>query len=347
MTTFGTLKRKSLREIWPNEARDFTRWLEENVGHLGEALGIELELSQSEAPVGDFSLDLLATDLGTGGKVIIENQLTPTDHDHLGKLITYAAGFGAEKVIWVAESVRDEHRQALEWLNQRTDEQTQFFAVTVEVLQIDDSLPAFDFRAFVLPNEWQKTAKRKRTSLASEKGERYRAFHQGLIDELRENHHFTGMRVAQPWNWCEFGSGCSGIRYGFSFNRGGFARVELNIVPGDAERNKAVFDYLASHREEIEADFGEKLWWERLDNKRTSRIALYRSGAINDTDEKLQEIREWAVNNLLIIDRVFGKWLREALAQASEAMTCNIDEERGSKAEDEMTETSSSHFEDG
>ena len=141
MPNFSELKKVSLNEIWKHEASDFTPWLAENIQELGDALGMDLEIVDREAPVGDFSLDLLAQVEGSSRTVVIENQFKQTNHDHLGKLLTYAGGNDASVVIWVSEKIRDEHRQALEWLNQRTDTETQFFAVVVEILQIDDFKP--------------------------------------------------------------------------------------------------------------------------------------------------------------------------------------------------------------
>ena len=157
----GTLEKVDLRKVWPHEALDFTKWMaeEESLALLSDAVGIELELLETESSVGAFSVDIYAQEAGTGRKVIIENQLEETNHDHLGKVITYAAGKGAEVVIWVVKRARDEHRQAIEWLNQHTDSEFGFFLVEIEVWKIGDSKRAPRFNVVERPNEWTKTLK--------------------------------------------------------------------------------------------------------------------------------------------------------------------------------------------
>ena len=303
MNDFGELKKIPLRQIWSHEADDFTPWLASNIEALGNALGLELELTDREAPVGEFFLDLLATDLGSSRNVIIENQLTQTDHDHLGKLLTYAAGFDASTVIWISEAIRDKHRQALEWLNQRTDIETQFFAVVVEVLTIDDSKRAINFKPVVSPNEWQKS-NRTSTNISS-KGEKYKSYFQALIDEL-EKHNFTGPRTSQPQNWYAFSSGTLGIAYHVAFVRGNRVRAAIEISKKSQEEIKNIFDALAERQQEITSNFGSQLEWERLDENIISRIAVYRDGVIESSKSELEEIREWHIENLLKIKEVFA-----------------------------------------
>ena len=306
MPEFGELKTVNIREVWSNEPRAFTPWLAENIERLGEALGMDLEVVAREADVGDFSLDLLAKDLGTGRHVVIENQFGATDHDHLGKLITYAAGVDAAAVIWLTETIRDEHRQALEWLNRTTNTDVHFFAVAVEVVQIDQSRPAVLFKPVVSPNEWQQAARETADRQASPRGEAYRRYFQVMIDELREKHKFTGARAGQPQNWYDFASGVQGVYYGSSFSQGGRVRASLYIDQGDADRNKALFDSLLKERQTIEQEFKGPLEWERLDERRACRIAAYRAGTIDMPDDQLTEIRAWAIDALLRLKQVFG-----------------------------------------
>lgn len=313
MKQLTKVRRLNLRDIWTKEASDFTPWLADNIRELGEVLGMDLELEAKEASVGEFSVDLLARDLGTNRPVVVENQLTQTNHDHLGKLLTYAAGFDASVVIWVAESIREEHRQTLEWLNQRTNADTDFFGVVIEVLQIEDSKPAFNFKPVVFPNEWQKTKRSQAVGSVSQRGEAYRQFFQPLIDELREKHKFTGARAAQPMNWYAFSAGISGIHISPVFTGDDKTRVEVYIDLRDAETNKALFDWLHGQKEVIEKACGFPLEWERLDTKRATRIAVYRNGSIDSSAEELEKIRKWQIDKLLIFKKVFGPLLRSGV----------------------------------
>jgi len=305
--TLGILRRLDLRNVWPNEARDFTPWLAQNLVALGDALGMELELQAQEAPVGSFSLDVLARDLGRDRLVVIENQLEATNHDHLGKLLTYAAGHDAGVMVWVAKDIREEHRQAIDWLNQHTDGNIELYAVVVEIIRIDDSRPACSFKLVAFPNEWRKQAiASKERGATSERGEAYRAFFQGLIDELREKYRFTGARIGQPQNWYAFSSGCTGAQYCVSFAQQGRVRAEVYIDKRDVGENQELLAALMAQREVIEHEFGEELTWEPLEGKRACRVAIYRPGSIGCDSQTLLEIRDWAIERLLRLKKVFG-----------------------------------------
>ena len=303
MTDFGEIKLVDVRDVWPNEATNFTPWLENNIDRLGQALGIEIEVQEREADVGDFSLDIMAKDLGTGRIVVIENQLTQTDHDHLGKLLTYAGGFDAGVLVWIAKELRDEHRKALEWLNDHTGPDVDFFGVVIEVVRIDDSKPAFNFKPVVFPNEWQKDKGGSRP-VASAKGEAYRAYFQDLIDELRTKHKFTGARVGQPQSWYAFSSGVRGVIFSNSFAQGGKVRAEVYIDLQDKDQNKNLFDRLLEQQAAIEKEYGAGLKWERLDDKRASRIAAYREGSSDAPTETRAELLQWSIENLLRLKKV-------------------------------------------
>lgn len=312
MEELGTIERVDLHEVWPNETTDFTPWLEQHISALSDALGMELEIRGREAPVGDFSLDLLAHDLGRDRTAVIENQLTQTDHRHLGQLLTYASGYDASAVIWLAKEMREEHRQVLDWLNQRTDENTDFFGVVVEALRIDGSRPAPNFRLVAFPNEWRKTnVTLGRGGTLSDRAEDYRAFFQALFDEL-ERQKFTGPRKAQPRSFCGFSSGFSGVTYGASFAQRERIRAGL-YIDREQQWNKWLFDELHKAKDTLEAELGEELEWERLDHRRASQIAAYGDGTIDDV-ETLDKTQRWMIQRLFQFKKAFGPKLAELVS---------------------------------
>ncbi|MBU3680046.1 MAG: DUF4268 domain-containing protein [Candidatus Kapabacteria bacterium] len=301
----GKVSKVNVRTMWKHEALDFTPWLAANLDRLSELLGMDLELITREAEAGDFSLDILARDLSTNHKVVIENQFNPTDHKHLGQLITYASFHEAEVVVWISEEFREEHRSALDWLNANTSDELSFFGVEIELIQIDNSRPALNLKLKASPNTWTKSSQRASQSDITEQQRRYVEYFQGLIDVLRDKHSFTKATKSQPQNWYSFSSGVSGLQYSTSFARGERVRVELYIDTNDFERNKHIFRELQSQSSEIQSSFDIQIEWEELSDKRASRIAIYSPGSINDDSATLAIIRDWAVSSLLLFKQVF------------------------------------------
>ena len=159
MAEIATLKKINLRDVWKDEGQ-FSDWLAENLSRLGDELGMALERSEREKAVGPFSADIICADQISKFDVVIENHFTRTDHDHLGKMITYASGLQSQIIIWVAPRFRDEHRSAIDWLNDISGPETGFFGVVLEVFQISDSAYAPHFDIVARPNDWQRQVKR-------------------------------------------------------------------------------------------------------------------------------------------------------------------------------------------
>ena len=294
-----------IRHAWPNEASNFTPWLAENLDLLGDALGLDLQLQGREAAVGPFSLDLLAQDSGTNRQMIIENQLETTDHDHLGKLLTYASGYDAKVIVWIAREFKDEHRQALDWLNQLSPEETEFFGVVIGLWKIGSPPPAPHFKVVSSPNEWRKGNARPAPA-PSERMERYRSFFQRLIDTLREEKRVTTARKGQPQSWYEFASGVTGFKYSASFTSDSKARVGIYVDSGRKEQNEKYFDELREEQDSLGSAFNEPLQWLRLDTRRACRIVVETPASIDDDDETLNHIHDWMVQNVMRFRSVFG-----------------------------------------
>lgn len=311
----GKLEHVDPRTLWASEPASFTPWLSEHLHLLGEAIGLDLEKVQTEAPVGDFSCDIEARESGSSRTVIIENQLEATDHRHLGQLLTYASGLDAAVIIWISPEVREEHRQALDWLNRHTDENVDFFGVSLELIRIDDSKPAVQFRPVAFPNAWSKTRTSAQSGSVTDKEVAYQTFFQPILDELREKHKFTNARIAQPQSWYSFSSGTKGVLYSAAFANGDRMRAEVYIDVGHAGRNKAMFDWLRERQNELEEKMGAPLHWERLDQRRASRISIVRNGtSINSAAQDGDQMRAWLVERLLKLKAVFGPLLPQAIA---------------------------------
>ena len=248
-------------------------------------------------------MDILATDLQSNRPVIIENQLEATDHVHLGQLLTYAAGFDAEAVVWVTREFRDEHRQALDWLNQRTGEESHFFGVVVELWRIGDSPPAPHFKVVASPNDWRKKTIVKRDSFLSEADVRRREFFSSLFDILDSR----GVQVPRniPTGYAQFTVHTARLAYSASFLSGQKkVRVALQIYSRDGEWNFQLMEELKESRDDIESTLGEPLLWRQ--GAKDCIISLERSGDIGAGQDEQMEIREWMVENLLNFRRIFG-----------------------------------------
>ena len=273
MKQLGKLEKiEDLRSIWKHEAKDFTPWLaeEENLSLLSEAIGIDIVLEEQESNVGEFSVDILASEESTGRKIIIENQLEDTNHDHLGKIIAYASGKDAEVIIWIVKRARDEHKQAIEWLNNHTDDKCAFFLIEIELWRIGKSDPAVKFNIVERPNDWAKSM--KKSSSLSQTGAQKLNFWQQFIEYNQANNGVYAKSMPTPDAW--IGKSIKGIP-GTSVNlviTKDSCRIEAYINSGSQEKNKSIFDALYACKDTIEKDYAASLTWQRLDDKVTCRI---------------------------------------------------------------------------
>lgn len=266
-----------LHSVWPHEAHDFTKWLaqDENLALLSDAIGTNIVLEERESAVGSFSVDLFATEEGTSRRIIIENQLEDTDHDHLGKIITYASGKDAEIIIWIVKRARDEHRQAIEWLNQHTDEKLGFFLVEIELWKIGESLPAPKFSIVERPNDWAKSM--KATDGLSETRKLQLEFWQAFCNYAFQKTDFSktfSRRKAQAQHWYDLSIGSSACHIGLTTNTQK-KKIGAEIYISE---NKTLFEHMKNNREEIERELGGSLVWRAA--TKACRILVQENGDI-------------------------------------------------------------------
>ena len=191
MAELGRLESvEDLNAAWKNESSDFTPWLQKNIDLLSSALGVDIQPDlEWEVRVGAFFLDLLGKESGYEGRpVIIENQLDRSDHSHLGQLLTYAAGKKGGVIVWVAKQIRAEHREALEWLNDATQDNIDFYGVEVQLVKIGPSQIAPNLIVAVSPRLPIVAVSPRPSEMGerSEKEERYHTFFTDLLGLLKE-----------------------------------------------------------------------------------------------------------------------------------------------------------------
>ena len=303
----GTLKRLDLREYWKHEALDFTKWLSEpeNIAILSDEIGIGIEVTQTEASVGRFNVDILAQEENTGRKIIIENQLEMTDHTHLGQLITYAAGLEAQYVIWIVREVREEHRQAVDWLNEHTDEDISFFLVALELWQIGNSDPAPKFSVLSRPNEWKKSVKTSAQDgdLTDTKTKQLE-FWQQLKEFATDKYPDIRLRTPRPQHWYDISIGRSDCHICFiADSRENQVRCEL-YIPDSKDLFKT---FLASAAQiEKELALGAPLDWQELPGKKAARIRVLHDFTFADP-ATWPEAFQWLSETAIKFKKVFGR----------------------------------------
>jgi len=292
----GQLNNIDVRSLWQNEAYDFTPWLAEeaNLALLGSALGLELELENTEVSVGPYSADILAKDTGTGKYVVIENQLEKTDHDHLGKSITYAAVLDASTVVWIAPYFTDEHEKALTWLNDHSSDELAFFGVRLELWQIDDSRPSVRFDIVSQPADIVRQAiKSGKSGKLSETQKLQLDFWTAVRDELRNQDSIPSVQSPRPQYWYDVSLGRSGIHLSntasISLKKIG-VRVYISNTVGDE-----ALVQLMEQKDRIEGEIGKELVWNPNPENRDKTIALERPADLAACRENWDEYVKWMV----------------------------------------------------
>ena len=302
MTKLGKLEKVDLRKVWKHEARNFSTWLvlPENLEVLGAQLGIEIEPLGTEIEVGRFRIDILAKEPNTGENIIIENQLESTNHDHLGKVITYAAGLDARYLIWIVKEVLPEHLKAIEWLNEHLDDTVRCFLVKIEVWKIGNSDPAPRFEIISVKNDWAATIKRTTSSTGpSAVGLRQQDFWIKLCAYMKSKDPQVRLHTPRPQGFLDFGMGSPLAHVVLVINtqKNRFS-AELYI-----NNDKNLCSYLQSREDEIKSSLGVELDW--FEGNIASGVKVF--NVVDDVFDSAKELEyfEWLNSKVIQFKSVF------------------------------------------
>ncbi len=307
MTDLGKLVQVDIRKVWEHEARDFSAWLvkPENLALLSEQLGIEIEPIDTEASIGRFRIDILAKEAMTGSNIIIENQLESSNHDHLGKVITYAAGLDAKYLIWIVKDVLPEHLKAIEWLNEHLDDEISCFLIRIEVWQIGDSKPAPRFEIVGIKNDWASTLKKSVNSAETSTTKLGQLeFWQYLHDYIRNKDKVIRLQTPKPRRYFQFAIGDS------------VAQIVLVLAPRKSQftcelyinSDKQLLKFLQEREEFLIARLGKIEWF---DASVASGLAVNLNVENVFDVNRFDEYSEWCYQKVILFKEVLIPYIKE------------------------------------
>ena len=307
MTNLGKLRRVELREVWEHEARDFSAWLvqPENLILLSEQIGIEIEPIDTEASIGRFRIDILAKEAITDAKIIIENQLESTNHDHLGKVITYAAGLDAKYLIWIVKDVLPEHLKAIEWLNEHLDDEISCFLIRIEAWQIDDSKPAAKFEVVGIKNDWAATLKKSAAVNESSSTQLSQLeFWQHMHDYIRTKDKIIRLQSPKPRRYFQFsiGDSIASIVLVFAPRK---SRISCELY---INSDKGLLAFLKERERALTSELGNLEWFDA--NIASGLFINLEVENVFDI-EKYDDYSEWCYQQVLLFKSVLVPVIKE------------------------------------
>ena len=297
-----------LRELWKHEAHGFSRWLVENLDLVSDLINIPMSYVKREAPAGLFSADIMAED-DQGHTVVIENQLEQTNHEHLGKLITYMSNLDAKTAIWITKSPRPEHEKAVNWLNEFMPKDIAFYLLKIEAFKIGNSDPAPKITVIAGPTQVGKKIGEQKKELAERHILRFE-FWKGLLELAKtKTNLFDRISPSYYHSWIHTSSGIPGFLYLFSIKMEN-ASVLMYLKTGEAGLNKRYFDELYQERDKIETSFGDKLNWLRMDDLKGAKISYIADTRGLKDKEAWHEIQEKMVDAIVRLERAFQPFIQ-------------------------------------
>lgn len=306
--SLGKLKEVNIRDVWKHEQYDFSKWLSspENIQELSDTIGLSLTDIETEKFVGSYRCDIICKDEITGKNVLIENQLEPSNHDHLGKIITYASGLDAAVVVWIVQEAREEHASAIEWLNKHTGDDLAFFLIEIHAFTIGDSKTAPQFRIIQQPNEFAKMVKEISKNTDLNESQTYRLEFWNMFNNVIEERGKTfNKHKPSTDHWYTVAIGSSKCHISIDLvNKENRIRVGLWI-----QNSKDLFDKLLVERENIENEANIQFEWDRLDTKKASLICTYLEGLDFENQSNYKDLMNQIIDYVVVFKKVFSKYI--------------------------------------